>query len=126
MNKIYLLVFGLFLTGDMYGQADNLFKLAFGSCGHQDHPLPIFDNVVAHQPDLFVFLGDNIYGDTKDMDTLKAKYHKLGTKESFINLKNNVDILATWDDHDFGWNDAGKTYAFKEEAKEIFLNAVKN
>ncbi|MEM9986838.1 MAG: alkaline phosphatase family protein, partial [Bacteroidota bacterium] len=47
-------------------------KIAFGSCGHQDHPLPIFNRVVAHEPDLFIFLGDNIYGDTDDMEVLKA------------------------------------------------------
>jgi alkaline phosphatase D len=96
-------------------------KIAFGSCGSENHPLPIFNNVVEHNPDMFIFLGDNIYGDTKNMDTLKAKYARLGSKESYLNLKNNVDILATWDDHDFGWNDSGKTYPFKEESKEIFL-----
>ena len=31
-------------------------------------------------------------------------------------------ILATWDDHDFGENDAGKNYPFKEKSKELFLN----
>jgi alkaline phosphatase D len=97
-------------------------KIAFGSCGHQDHPLPIYDVVVKHKPDLFVFLGDNIYGDTYNMDTLQAKYDKLNRKPSFQNLKKNVPIIATWDDHDFGWNDAGRHYKFKKESKEIFLD----
>ena len=51
-----------------------------------------------------------------------AKYNRLGAKESFKELKKNVPILATWDDHDFGWNDAGRHYPFKKEAKEIFLD----
>lgn len=97
-------------------------KIAFGSCAHEDHPLPIFHEVVAHEPDLFIFLGDNIYGDTKNMDTLRAKYDRLGKKESFQELKANVPMLATWDDHDFGWNDAGRHYEYKEEAKEIFMD----
>ena len=97
-------------------------KIAFGSCGHQDHKLEIFNTIVSHHPDLFVFLGDNIYGDTKNMDTLRARYEKMGRKESFINLRKNVPVIATWDDHDFGWNDSGKSYRFKEESKEIFLN----
>ena len=96
-------------------------KIAFGSCGWEGHPLPIFNNVVEHEPDLFVFLGDNIYGDTKNMDTLRAKYARLGSKASFQNLKKQVPIIATWDDHDFGWNDTGKDYPYKEESKEIFL-----
>lgn len=97
-------------------------KIAFGSCGSQNHDLPIFNNVVNHDADFFIFLGDNIYGDTKNMDTLKYKYNLLGTKPSYKNLKENTTVLATWDDHDFGWNDAGKEYAFKEESKDIFLN----
>ncbi len=97
-------------------------KIAFGSCGHQDHPLPIFDRVVEHEPDLFIFLGDNIYGDTDDMEVLKAKYQMLGSKPTFQRLKAEVPILATWDDHDFGRNDAGRHYPYKAEAKEVFLD----
>ena len=55
-------------------EGESIFKIAFGSCAWEDHPLPIFDRVVEHNPNLFIFLGDNIYGDTKEMDTLKAKY----------------------------------------------------
>lgn len=97
-------------------------KIAFGSCASQNHDLPIFNNVVNHEADFFIFLGDNIYGDTKDMDVLKQKYNLLGNKPSYQNLKKNTTILATWDDHDYGWNDAGKEYPFKEASKEIFLD----
>lgn len=97
-------------------------KIAFGSCGHEDHDLPVFDVVVKHQPDLFIFLGDNIYGDTKDMEVLKQKYNMLASKPSFQNLKSNVPIVAVWDDHDYGWNDIGRHYEFKKESKEIFLD----
>lgn len=114
-------LFFLLLTGSVFGQEDSIFKIAFGSCSHQDHPLPIFNNVVEHQPDVFVFLGDNIYGDTKNMDTLRAKYQRLGAKPSYRKLKDNVEILATWDDHDYGENDAGKHYEMKTQSKEIFL-----
>ena len=102
-------------------QQKTISKLAFGSCAHQDSPLPIFDVIVKHNPDLFIFLGDNIYGDTEDMKVLKSKYDQLAAKPSFQNLKNNVDIIATWDDHDFGWNDAGRHYSMKKESKEIFI-----
>ena len=103
----------------------NTFKIAFGSCGNQNDELPIFNNVVNHQPDLFIFMGDNIYGDTKDMSKLKEKYTLLGDKPSYKNLYNNVPIIATWDDHDYGWNDIGKNYKFKEQSKEIFLDFFK-
>lgn len=97
-------------------------KIAFGSCGHQDHPLPIFDIIASHQPDLFIFLGDNIYGDTRNMKELQKKYDQLASKASFQNLKVSTTILATWDDHDFGENDAGRHYPKKEESKKIFLD----
>lgn len=97
-------------------------KIAFGSCGWERHELPIFNRIVEHNPDLFIFLGDNIYGDTDNRDTLRAKYERLGSKSSYKNLKENVPIIATWDDHDFGRNDAGKEYQMKEESKDIFLN----
>lgn len=97
------------------------FKIAFGSCGWERHELPIFYEVVKHKPNLFVFLGDNIYADTKDMEVMKKKYQMLADKPSYQHLKKNVPIVATWDDHDYGWNDIGRHYPFKKESKEIFL-----
>jgi alkaline phosphatase D len=97
-------------------------KIAFGSCAHESEPQPILDLVVKHKPDLFVYLGDNIYGDTRDMKVLQAKYDKLAAKPEFQRLKKAVPLVATWDDHDYGWNDAGKEYPFKEASKEIFLD----
>jgi alkaline phosphatase D len=96
-------------------------KIAFGSCGHESTPQPILDSVVVHRPDLFVFLGDNIYGDTRSMEELQNKYKQWGEQPSYKNLKKNVPIVATWDDHDFGENDAGRHYPFKKESKDIFM-----
>ena len=97
-------------------------RIAFGSCAQQDKAQPILDTVLRHRPDVFVYLGDNIYGDTKDMKVLSDKYAKLGAKPEFQRLKKGTRVLATWDDHDFGWNDAGRHYPFKKESKELFLN----
>ena len=36
-------------------------RIAFGSCGHQDHDQPVLNTVVSKKPDLFIYLGDNIY-----------------------------------------------------------------
>ena len=124
MKKLLSITSLIFITGILYPSQIFAQKttIAFGSCGHQDKPLDIYNVVVKHQPDLFIFLGDNIYGDTKNMDTLKAKYMRLGNKPSFKNLKLNTKIIATWDDHDFGWNDIGRHYKYKKESKEIFLD----
>jgi len=100
----------------------NVTKIAFGSCAHEDHPLPIFNNIVESDPDLFIFLGDNIYGDTDDMVVLRSKYGMLGSKPSYIRLRQNIPVIATWDDHDYGQNDIGKYYKYKAESKAIFLD----
>ncbi len=97
-------------------------KIAFGSCGRLTDSLEVFNLVVKHKPDLFIFLGDNIYGDTEDMNLLKKKYQQLNKKRTYQNLKKNVDIISIWDDHDYGVNDVGRHYSKKEESKEIFLN----
>ena len=97
-------------------------KIAFGSCSNQNKPQPILNTVVSQKPDLFIYLGDNIYGDTKDMNVLTQKYKQLSNKKEFQNLRANTAVLSTWDDHDYGWNDAGKEYPFKEASKEIFMD----
>ncbi len=97
-------------------------RIAFGSCAEEDRPQPILNLVVKHRPDVFVYLGDNIYGDTQDTSVLKAKYDSLRIKPEFQHLKRNTKLLATWDDHDYGWNDAGKHYPYKQASKRIFLD----
>ncbi len=97
-------------------------KIAFGSCGHQDKPQPVLGLAASKKPDVFIFLGDNIYGDTDDMNVLRKKYGMLGDKPDFKKLWDSCQVLATWDDHDYGRNDAGRHYPFKKESKEIFLD----
>ena len=97
-------------------------QIAFGSCGHEDHPLPIFDRIASHKPDYFIFLGDNVYGDTYDMKVLQQKYAQLGANPNYQRLKQTSTIWATWDDHDYGWNDIGRHYPHKQASKDIFLS----
>lgn len=97
-------------------------RLAFGSCAKQDREQPIWEPICALKPQLFVFLGDNIYADTEDMQVMKEKYARLAEKPGFKKLQAACPILATWDDHDFGKNDAGGDYPKREESQKIFLD----
>lgn len=103
------------------GQAQS-YVIAFGSCANQTKQQLIWDAVVASQPDLFVFLGDNIYGDTTDMNVLRARYGQLASNRRYQRLLAHTPVIATWDDHDYGVNDAGAEYPKKEESKQIFLD----
>jgi alkaline phosphatase D len=97
-------------------------RIALGSCMEQDRPVPVLGTVREWEPELFIWLGDNIYGDTEDMGVLEAKYRQLGAKPLFSALRARVPMVATWDDHDYGVNDGGLEYPKKAESKEIFLN----
>ncbi len=98
-----------------------LSRIAFGSCSKESKPQPIWDAILASRPELFMFLGDNVYGDTRDMSVLRAKYAKFAAEPGFVRLRETTPIVAIWDDHDFGENDAGADYPLKEESRQIFL-----
>ena len=100
--------------------------IAFGSCFNPKHKkFQIFDGILKQEPDLFLFLGDNIYGDTNDMEVLKAKYAELDAVPGFAKLRETSRVLGTWDDHDYGINDGGNTYKMRKESAEIFLDFFK-
>lgn len=99
-----------------------LTKIAFGSCASQNKEQPILKVAAGEKPDLFIYLGDNIYGDTENMKKMAKKYNKLCAKPEFQELQQTCPLLATWDDHDYGANDAGIEYPEKEDSKELFLS----
>lgn len=84
--------------------------------------MPILNTIVADRPDVFIFLGDNIYADTTEMDVMRAKYAKLQADPGFAKLIQSCPILATWDDHDYGVNDGGADYAQKVESQKVFVD----
>ena len=99
-----------------------LTRIGFGSCADSSKPQPIWDAIHAKPCDLFVFLGDNIYADTRDMAVLRAKYGQLAAQPGFARLRESAAVVAVWDDHDFGENDAGGEYPMKEESRQVFLD----
>jgi alkaline phosphatase D len=102
-----------------------LTRIAFGSCAHQDRPQPIWEAIVATKPELFLFLGDTIYADTEDMDVMRRKYAKLAALPGYKKLLATCPMLATWDDHDYGADDAGAEYPKKKESQQAFLDFFK-
>ena len=127
MLKLFTIIISvalLSLSGDAsaIGGDVPLTRIAFGSCAKQDKPQPIWDAVVELKPQLFVFLGDNIYGDSIDMEVLRTKYSMLADQPGFQRLKQCCPVVGTWDDHDFGADDAGADYPMKRESQQVFLD----
>lgn len=96
-------------------------KILFGSCVKQEQPMRIFRAMIAEEADFTIFLGDNIYADTIDMDVMRSKYERLSENEDFRALRRATPLLATWDDHDFGVNDGGASFLAREGAESEFL-----
>ena len=105
-------------------------SIAFGSC--QDNWI---DHKIINQidTDVFIYLGDNIYGDDwievvswfpkHWLWYRKILYNKLSCRRSFQRLVRRTPyILSTWDDHDYGANDDAYSNPVKVESREMFLD----
>lgn len=98
------------------------YVIAFGSCNRQDEAQPLWNAILQEKPDLFLWGGDNIYADTDDMDELEADYQIQKNQPDYQKLIKTTPILGTWDDHDYGKNDAGRNWEYKEESQQLFLD----
>lgn len=96
--------------------------IAFGSCNRQDFPQPLWNPIMENHPDVFIWGGDNIYADTDDMEEMEGFYNLQKAQVDYSKLASSTNILATWDDHDYGKNDAGGEYEFKRESQQKFLD----
>ena len=97
-------------------------RIAFGACAKQDKAQPIWDAIGETNPELFIFLGDNIYGDTRDPQVMRDKYAMLAAKPEFKRFRDKVPFLTIWDDHDYGEDDAGREYPMKDESRKQFCD----
>jgi len=99
-------------------------RIAFGSCNDPKRPQDIFDRILAERPDLFLYIGDNVYGDVRSKDPalpeLKAAYMRLSQSIPYGRLRASVPVVPVWDDHDYGLNDTGAEFEFKEASDALF------
>lgn len=109
-------------TRAQYSDQKPITKIAFGSCNKQDVPQPLWNPIINDRPDLWIWMGDNIYGDSPVMDTLRAKYARQNDHPDYARLRAEVPIVGIWDDHDYGRNDAGKHYAQKKESRDLMFD----
>ncbi|MFC4700204.1 alkaline phosphatase D family protein [Glaciecola siphonariae] len=122
------------IASTTYAQASE-FTIAFGSCAYDSEPQPIWTDIAAMNPDLFLFIGDNQYADVQfdeqgkairgpvtDPARFKEAYDAVAAKPEFAAFRASTPIMGTWDDHDYGANDAGKEFPLKAESQEAFLD----
>ncbi|NDV61216.1 alkaline phosphatase family protein [Puniceicoccales bacterium CK1056] len=114
------------------------FTIGFGSCAYINEReggydrmnskpygdgYEIFESIYEVNPDAFVWLGDNIYYREPDWTSRTGMIHRWTHDRSIPHLRPMLATIpqyATWDDHDYGPNDAGREFWNKGMAKEIF------
>ena len=128
INRRVIIKSLLLLLSSSFSLADDKnykkFTIIFGSCSNQNKKMNHWKTIINYEPDLLILLGDNVYGDfnTKSANQLKQAYKKLSENISFQYIKNNIPIIPIWDDHDYGINDGGKNWEYKDVAKKLFLD----
>ncbi|KAI8549086.1 hypothetical protein RHMOL_Rhmol07G0323700 [Rhododendron molle] len=136
----------LFLACCASEQEPPVYRIAFGSCANQSDPQPIWSAIIDFDPQIFIWLGDNIYGDIKrpmklfgkertigpwknvprfvpsSEHEMQARYDKAKNNHGYSRLRQNVKVIGTWDDHDYGLNDAGKEFRGKITSQRLLLD----
>lgn len=104
-------------------------KVLLGSCLDEEKgPSKALMSLPGENADLFLMVGDNVYGDRDgraytnnqaDLDELKESFADLALREDFIKVRQSVPMMVSWDDHDYGANDSGKEFPFRGLAERI-------
>ena len=121
MIKNFLIFFLFLISSSNYIYAESI-KIGLGSCLDQDYPQPIWQSIKEEDLNYFIFLGDNVYGDTPSgsLRKMKSAYDK--QKKVLPDFLDDISIFSIWDDHDFGINDGGADYRFKRQAQELYID----
>lgn len=103
--------------------------IAFGSCADDENPdHPIWDSIARANPTDMIFMGDNVYVDSRALvsqgtyEAFGPDYERLSASSGFQELKKVTRFHATWDDNDYGANDGGREFQLRDVSQEKFLD----
>jgi alkaline phosphatase D len=111
------------------------FSFALGSCAYINEPeydrpgrpyggdYQIFESISAKDPDMMLWLGDNIYlreVDWYSTTGIHKRYTQFRSLPELQPLWGNVHHYAIWDDHDFGPNDSDRSFIHKDKTLKAF------
>jgi alkaline phosphatase D len=135
MRIAAILVAWLFLSGQHVPNKDSvaqpfrrpvdtsqvLTRIAFGSCNHQFDDQGMWKTVMAADPDLWVWLGDNIYANTLSAQVMRQGYDYQLRHPEYQQLLAYCPVIGTWDDHDYGYDQADASNPIRQKSKALFL-----
>jgi alkaline phosphatase D len=111
------------------------FRFLTGSCAYFNEPdfdrpgkpyggdSSIFETMANTPAAFHLWLGDNWYTREVDYNSVWGLNYRASRDRSQKVLQKFMAAMpqyAIWDDHDFGPNDAGKSYILKEESRKVF------
>ena len=85
----------------------------------------IFKTMAGTPASFMLWLGDNWYYREVDYFDKWGLYYRPSRDRSLPSLQKfwaSMSQYAIWDDHDYGPNDSDKTYPFKEETRQVFMD----
>jgi phosphodiesterase/alkaline phosphatase D-like protein len=94
------------------------FTVAFSSCARTGSNASVFDTIRRLEPDLYINTGDLHYGDVMEnsLDRFSELYDLTLIQPAQAALYASTPIAYTWDDHDYGPNDAAGDSPSREAA----------
>ncbi|KAG8466282.1 hypothetical protein KFE25_002038 [Diacronema lutheri] len=131
---VWLVALALAASASAARDAGATTRVLFGSCNRATLPQPLWEHVLAREPDAWVWAGDNVYGDEiragrrvpATPARLRELYARQRAQPGYAQLlRSNATVVGTWDDHDFGVNDGDRTYAHREASQALFLDFIR-
>lgn len=120
--RLLFIFFCLHVSIHADAQKKPLETIAFGSCDNQYMSPKLWNEINAVHPQLWIWGGDIVYGDTHNMDTLRHKYEVQKAQPGYRQLMGHAMVTGVYDDHDYGINDGGKEYERRKESRDILLD----
>ena len=107
-----------------------LTRILVASCFNEEVPEAsgAMQSIAAEPADLFLMIGDNVYGDRDgnnyvnnqaDLDELRESFNDLAARDDFRSVRAKHPMMVAWDDHDYGANDGGKEFPFRRLSERI-------
>lgn len=94
-------------------------RLSFGSCNDQSDDQPLWDDLIRQKPDLWIWGGDNVYVDWMAGHDIAAAYSFQNKHPSYRLFKQQTPIMGTWDDHDYGYDNANGHFSGKKMSQQL-------
>ena len=105
-----------------------LTRILIASCNDEEVESPTLERLAAEEADLFLMVGDNVYGDIDgrtfsnnqaNLTELRNAFTELAGRADFQAVRAKHPMMVAWDDHDYGANDAGREFPFKGLAERV-------